>query len=671
MKAGLVIVLFALMGSILAGSIGFTQSPVTETEYQRVSDLNPIVSSEAVTGDEIYNPPSNQTGWENVTYQTQSTPSIYSIPNEGTYSSWTSSKTLLGYGGVYYTQTAGNAWNGGSSISWSDGSNGIYANAHMIGGWSGQTSQVVSTSGTFRATWSVAFGSDSGSDGVFWQDLTFVAKQEHWSNIIITTSEWVRPGSIELTSNGEVNEKVTSLTVTPTAYNTGEQYFWDAAKGGWYKLTGTGINNTPVYANEKTPLIWWANSQTSANEARLTGQVYTPGSVTYIKPYSEVEISDGTTATWSNGYSNTKIQLLVKSGATIISGSFNYTFTNPAFDYLLVTLGSECYYQGIDRYISPTDFNVLDYKYNLEVLTATLEPGIDIEYNLTAPRNTYIQIRLDHFVGNPPLYDQLVLTGEFERGFIDNKTYLTVPGYSGETSTAHWYNTHTDLGYEKDVTITLTQSDTVSGLTLAPYPIGLSSISSLSVSGSSMAYIVNTWVPSDPQGLLWSNPTMNINTYFPDIVTAGARVYISSVLTTGTSLTINGSEFETSDKKILIQNNLYPINGIGIDYRTDGHTYVVINNGKTFDLGETSTYVISGAGIWYWSSELDSIVTTTGTQTDILFAQAPDKDWIVFAFCGLTIIGLIGMVAIGRGVLDGWDWIITIMAIVMALMLVI
>lgn len=680
MKAGLVIVLFALMGSILAGSIGFTQSPVTETEYQRVSDLNPIVSSEAVTGDELYNPVSNQIGWENVTYQTQSTPSIYSYTDPGTTTTRTTD-SLISYGGSYFPNppTFTNNW-----PTWSSGER-MESNSpsKIIGGYGGGEIGVWNTTigttfvkYTFNTGVGVVKNDTTIRTSVYWQNLNDVARTDGW-----TSGTIVSLGSDIYVSDGPVyNTQIipTVNTVTNKEYfmlysqtlfvsdSSADDYYYNSDTNTFYPITSYAPSGKPIFEVNPTTLYWTSSDSSST----LTVSVYTGGETHYVKPYTAVSLTSGT-ATWSNGYNNTRVQLIVKSGATITTGSFSYTFSHPAFEYLLVTLGSDCYYQGIDSYTSPTEYNVLSHRYDLNMLTATCEPGIDIEYNMTAPRGSNIRIMLDHFVGNPPLYDQLELGGEFERATINNQAYLTVTSFTGESSTAHWYNTHTDLGYEKDVTITLTESSSVSGLTPTSYQAVISSINSLSVSGSSMAYIVNTWVPSDPQGLLWSNPSMNANTYFPETVSTGARVYISSVLVTGSSLTVNGITYETADKKIVIDGASYSLNGLGIDYRVDGHTYIITPTGKTFDLGETTSYVISGTGTWYWSSELDSIVTTTGTQTDILFAQTPDKTWMVFAFIGLMVIGLVGMAAIGRGQLDGWDWIIAIVGIVIALMLVI
>lgn len=579
MKLGLSVIVLALMGAILAGSISFTNTPTLETEYERVTDLAPIVTASPVSGSEIYNPITNQTGWSNVTWETQASPSIYSITSMGTYESWTSDNTVLGYGGVYYTASAGSVNSGyGSRILWSDGSNGMVEAENMVGGFSGQTSTLVTEHGMYRATWNVSFGTALPlDDGIYWQDLTSLAFRENWSNIIVTSGTWVRIGELQYSSNGNADQKVVNLHVEtiPDDYG-GINYFWDQSRSGWYEITGTGVNNAPLLADTPTSLFWWVRGS-DENISYLQGQEFVPGPTTYIVPYSQVGIESGETATWSNGYSNVRVQIIVDPTATITAtdGASTSTIYLPAeaqsYSKVLITIGSSAsdrYWQGITSYVSPTNYALLDYHYN-------------------------------------------------------------IPG-----------------GVELD------------------------SVNTISVSGSSMAYIVNTWVPTDPSGLLWQDPVLAPQSFFPDVYTNGARVIFSSILVTGDSLTIDGHTYNTSDKKIEINGRSYSLNGFSVDYHND-HTYLNAPTGERFDLGETSSTVITGSGIWYWSAELDSINITTGEKTDVVFGQFPSAEWAVFAFIGLMGMGVLGLAAISRESLDGMDWILMIVAVAVALMLVV
>ena len=580
MKIGLTVVVLALMGAILAGSVSFTTTPTLETEYERVSDLAPIVTASPVTGSEIYNPITNQTGWTDVNFETQTSPSIYSITYNGTYESWTSDKTITGYGGVYYNTNAGSVnISYGSRILWSDGSNGMVAAENMIGGFSGESPTLeVLDRGEYKATWNVTFGpAIPADDGLFWQDLTHLATVENWSNIIVTTGTLVRVGELQFTSNGNADKKVVSLHVEidPDDYSS-LRYYWDQSRSGWYEITGTGVNNAPLLADNPTSLFWWGRGYD--NPSLLTGERFVPGPTTYIVPYSQVTIPEGNTPTWSNGYANARVQIITDPTVTLAAsdGTNAATITLPAeaqsYSKVLITIGASSgdrYWQGITNYVSPTNYSLLEYRYLI----------------------------------------------------------------SGGTE--------------------------------------LNSVSNLAiVSGSSMAYIANTWVPTDPSGLLWQDPTMAPQGFFPDVYTQGARVIFSSILVTGDSLTIDGHTYATADKKITINGRDYSLNGFAIDYH-NGHTYLNTPTGERIDLGETVSTVITGSGVWYWSAELDSINVTTGEKTDVLFGQAPSSmEWSVFAFIGLIGLCILGLAAMSRESLDGMDWIIMILAAIIALMLV-
>ena len=133
---------------------------------------------------------------------------------------------------------------------------------------------------------------------------------------------------------------------------------------------------------------------------------------------------------------------------------------------------------------------------------------------------------------------------------------------------------------------------------------------------------------------------------------------------------MDAETYNTADKMITIDGSDYRLNGLAVDY-LDNHVKIVPTTGDAIDLGTKANTVISGTGTWYWSSELDSINETVGTKTDVLFAQSSSAGWMVFAYIGLVILGMVGLAAIGRDGLDGYDWIIMFGSIIIALMLVI
>lgn len=588
MKIGLTVVVLALMGTILAGSVAFTQSPTVETSYDRVADLAPIVSYSAVTGDELYNPISNQVGWEGVSYVTQDTPSIYSYTTPGELENQTSN-TILSYGGYYYPDYS-SPLTRASDLKWNDDSSPWNAKPIMIGGYHsrapdnlGLPSYVIDLSVKYvldGVTTNVAVNSS-----YWWQDLKRIASNSSWP-----TGTVVDGGSDVSIYNG-VSYYASSGFETPPIPNpyqtnkwyyyyqtlnmtsTAASYYWDADAQNWYEIIGYAPSGKPVLGQAAVNLVWHASS----SSATLSYKQYSGMTTYYVTPYSPVTINAGETATWNNGYQNTRVQFIVESGATVTAtdGVTTETIILPAsasvYEKVLITIGAEAgdrYWQGITTYVSPTEYALLDYHY-------AITGGSDL--------------------------------------------------------------------------------DSIYGIT---------------VTDSTMAYMVNTWVPADPNGLLWGNPSMDLAAYFPDVMSGDARVIFSSILVTGTSLTINGNTYNTADKMITIDGSDYRLNGLAVDY-IDNHVYIVPTTGDAIDLGTKANTVISGTGTWYWSSELDSINETVGTKTDVLFAQSSSAGWMVFAYIGLVILGMVGLAAIGRDGLDGYDWIIMFGSIIIALMLVI
>ena len=602
MKAGLIIVVVALMGAILAGSISFTYTTYPDIGYDKVSDLTPIVTADPVLSDEIYNPTSNQTGWSNVTYTTQVTPSVYSFRNAGTFGTFNTA-AFSSYGGISYTTAS--AWSNGTytpdgytnvqiGLTWSDGSNGAYADGGriIIGGYYDKSPVLRDNLGIDNYSecnvyWQYhnlgATKHYATSDTpIYWQSLTRVADSNNWPSGVIVDGDtpyivfgnrWIESESMDgmgFTSSNNGHVLTTELYITVSS-GSGFSYYWDAERVHFYPITGyDDVTGAPLYDTNYASYPVWLIADGSSTSATLTLDKYIPGTITYVTPYSAVEITPGQTATWSNGYSNTQVQLIVDRGASVNAAGVSLGIGGGIpYEKVLLTLGGDgAYYQGLSDYISPTSYTIHPYKYVLR--TAPLTP-----------------------------------------------------------------------------------------------------ITELRVSGSSMAYVVNTWVPVDPKGLLWQDPEFNINTYFPAVASSGARVMFSSVLTTGDSITINGNTYNTYNGTVEINGNTYRLNGLCVDFRTDGNVYIVTASGTTIDLGPRITYEISADGVWYWAAELDDIHTVYRERTEILTAQAPDPKWMVFAFIGISIICLVAMAAIGRESMDGFDWIIVILSIIISLMLVV
>lgn len=145
------------------------------------------------------------------------------------------------------------------------------------------------------------------------------------------------------------------------------------------------------------------------------------------------------------------------------------------------------------------------------------------------------------------------------------------------------------------------------------------------------AYIESTTVQLDPNGLLWSNPSMYLQYYYPDAFNGintmkMPRVWFNSFVSLGTSITINGITYPVQDGTIDVQGTTVALKGLAVDWRDeDGiiHVFIVPNGdvGKSIDVGALNTatetahiksggayvdaqttvgYNIKAEGVWYF-----------------------------------------------------------------------
>lgn len=186
-------------------------------------------------------------------------------------------------------------------------------------------------------------------------------------------------------------------------------------------------------------------------------------------------------------------------------------------------------------------------------------------------------------------------------------------------------------------------------------------LNSLTFNGSGDAYILRTVIAMDPNGLLWSNPTMALDTYFPEELANGARVLFNSFVTLGNSITINGQSFTITNDKLVIGDEAHSLAGLAVDYRADGHTYLVFTQDRDaeYDLGATTSKTISATGVWYYQSELFKINTRTDVDTNIIFgAWDMSLEMSVVIFVGLLVLGSLIAAYWVRGGMGVIDWII-------------
>lgn len=708
MKFGLIIVVAALMGSIIAGSIAMETGTHDKTAYNHLTDLAPITTYEDVDQSIQYNPVKNVTGWTGVTYQYQSNPTIYAMQLPQTSSTVTSS-TLGAMGGVYYGDGAAYGYDGGFSyggeypyIVWSDMESGTNpteeqwplmgwnprydANGKplMIGGYTQSWEQT-----GWRVESNVHVGlkigdnmeyGTSSTNPYYWQLLNRVAAAQGWDTGTVV-STFAGPNHTGVTVYGSMSfegyylqrivtggnnwgsEEVTWTTAGNLILNIGgfvanQQYWWDRNTATFHLITGTDATGLPQFSAKSTELVWISHSLDDTLE--LTKWV--SANTAYVRPYSDVTVA-GDAASWSNGYNNDRLQLLISPDVDLVLNSTGYRFSLPSeassYNMIMVTLDKQMdqsYWQGVMSYQDPSAYSLIEYRRPLFDTTAAREltTGDFIGSAMYAyVRGTHVQVTIpaDLFPNQ-----QLSVTG----------TNATLTGNVVDIS---------DLQTNVTIHLSWSAGQLSYSLTANIVPMPNSPISSIIViphdtDETTRAYVANTWIPADPNGLLWQNPSMDLYGYFPDLIeTSGIRVAFGAVLSTGTSLNLFGRSFDTGDGKILIDGGLYPINGLSVDLDPNGDVEIFSGDYEIVSYAAT-VGTVSGSGVWLWSAALYEQVTTVVEDVSVHFGEGPSKDWAIFAFIGLCVAGIVAFAAWGRGSMDIWDWAVLGVAVLMGFMVI-
>ena len=703
MKAAAVIVTFALIGTIFIAAVDLRQEPTTTTTYEQVTDLTPLVTYESVDSYKDFNPTQNVTGWSNVTYQLSSNTTTFPIVN--THSTATETRVYL------KTMYSNAVWFNGTANRLADisgntytASSGVPDGKTMIGGiayyngtggyneysWVYDVYTTPTTVGShtlwivylndYLATFSkpVVITSDDLED---WQFLATTDEKTDYVYQTESTYAVFRVG----TEDAKAHQ--VALPEAGLVYDPDTNYF--------YTMEGYDTLGNPVY-DDRNPYVKYVYicSKDGVVSSQNTNPTFTvtaitPGEYSYVSQYKFVTISDGAYAHWSNGYDNGKVQIVTEPGAVLSAGG--YTFTMPdvtsQYPYVLVTLDTinkEYYAQGIVKTwgtgeINLSDLTTVDYRYPLTVTRAGTEVRTFDTFEDYIDSLTYIEgYYTRYYEYAVPLHYAYDLTiteiGEAIQWDVDGSGAVL-------TAVGNGKNIHIADLYE-NVTITVGH---LSGTTyeielrpgVEPTPTETIDLSTVSVTNASKAYVTSTTVPADPLGQLWGNPVIDVQSKFPDVFADGARVMISGYVTAGDSVTVNGQTFAIVNGYLQYptetKTETYNFKGTAIDYRTDGHTYLVFTeyNNKTIDLGETTDTTVSFGGTWYFTSALDSINTTQTTRTVFEIGKTgADSNTILFVFIGLLVLGALVASYMYRGGISVLDWIIILVAGAFALVLV-
>lgn len=213
-------------------------------------------------------------------------------------------------------------------------------------------------------------------------------------------------------------------------------------------------------------------------------------------------------------------------------------------------------------------------------------------------------------------------------------------------------------------------------------------------SANGYAYIQDTYILTDPNNLLWSNISINLENYF-DKYKDGMRILFQGFVRYGNQITINGQDWDIVDSGFSVtvteivtpaqgepgdENYRPPVtrtydvpfnmNGLAVDYY-DGHCRLVQTNGRsTVDLGEIADYVIEMNGVWFFSSSLSTISVIPTKATVWNPGWDMDMNTTLLLFAGCVIFLSVVMMMRFRDMMDWEDIVILICSIVVPLVLV-
>lgn len=477
-------------------------------------------------------------------------------------------------------------------------------------------------------------------------------------------SNWETGTIIESYSNYDSTGKIIGF-VHPSPNTSelpdGTQFYWDASLQKFYVVTGYS-DNVPVVSSMSTNLYWSYEPQFTTHVETLDYKVYHQGTTKYIVPGSAVTIPADTTAEWSNGELNGIITLILSPDAAINGVVPAYGSAADSYDLIELTIDrieDTAHWKGIIDYVSPTNYAVVDYAYQVslsEAFSTYVGWNGGGNYSYSIERGTFATVTLE------TLYP------------VGSTEHATIHVY-GSDLTVTMVTAGEDInavvtGYiDQDTQIVmLDEATTVVYLNATDSP----AIRTLSVTGPTTAYVVDTWIESDPDGRLWGDPTIDLGAYFPDIVSNGARVVVSGYVAHGDSVTIGGHTCTVADGSIIIDGaKAIALAGLCVDFLKDG-TVKISNGTRSAVLGEYSDAVLSFSGNWYFSSELDSIKERTTTVTNYgIGSFDASVNWCVFTFIGISILtALIAGYYLREGC-TALDWAIVVIADVVALTLLV
>ena len=416
----------------------------------------------------------------------------------------------------------------------------------------------------------------------------------------------------------------TTINITPDGYNTSTNAvgFIKSSSGtnamySQTSLVGTAGNYTTyyykgfVYDNNAYHSVMYSYDMTSGVTTSIID-----GVVSVINP-------DNTYIVWTSGS---------------IGTTYDYTHINPIS--LTTTTNIQVSYVG-------TTYHYLDPK-----------QGVSIDAsagNSTVWSNGQVNGVIDLVVGATGSDNSNMITVSHTNGTDSTITLTRLGGinYVNSTNVGTWshYLLRIDAisGAVKVIPIALFSNYQVCEIALnTEFDVGNISaipIDSLIYSQSSNSY---TFTVADTsvaimKKLIMTNPSINIVNYFPESAVDGWRLWFTSFVTTGTSITVNGQLFGIADGYISHDNGTYKITNMSVDFDPqDNHVYIVFHDtNRIIDCGTITNNVISMAGNWYFSTSYYDGHTSTKDVYINNWENAFSGVTALVIFLGLLIVGVI------------------------------
>ena len=350
----------------------------------------------------------------------------------------------------------------------------------------------------------------------------------------------------------------------------------------------------------------------------------------------------GDTAVWRNNNSNGAITFLAKLNSD--TGNLNITTRNKDGDGNYVVNGQwVAYANGI---VTPTG---------------------------------YVQITLDN------------INGRYVYSPVTSIEFVTVRETIGGVPT--------DVQYANPNTAVVSNYTLNLGVVQSPNGSDMNEMDLRYASLTGEAYVTNTVIQLDPDGRMWSNPSIYLQVYFPDNFDADdtPRVWFNGFVAVGNKIIINGQTFQITDGYITVGSTSVELKAMAVDWEkaSDGNVHVYISPKGVYenriDIGVLNTedvavdlkmggtvqtvhtqkgYVISTEGIWYFEVGLYDGMTEEYDKINLNLT----KGWglsvkgACLLFCGCMIfLTAAGVYYVKDNQPDFTDWLITVIVIVVAI----